>query len=51
MNPVAIFVGVLVWGWIFGIWGLFLGVPILLVIKAVCDRIEELTPVGELLGE
>lgn len=51
MNPVAIFVGVLVWGWIFGIWGLFLGVPILLVIKAVCDRIEALTPVGELLGE
>ena len=51
MNPVAVFVGVLAWGWILGIWGLFLGVPILLAIKAVCDRIEALTPVGELLGE
>lgn len=51
MNPVAVFVGVLVWGWVLGIWGLFLGVPILLAIKAVCDRIEALTPVGELLGE
>ncbi len=51
MNSVAVFVGVLVSGWILGIWGLFLGVPILVAIKTVCDRIESLTPLGELLGE
>ena len=51
MNPVAIFVGVLAWGWLWGIWGLLLGVPILVVIKAVCDRTEGLTFVGEMLGE
>jgi predicted PurR-regulated permease PerM len=51
MNPVAVFVGVLAWGWLWGVWGLFLGVPVLLAIKAVCDRIDELKPVGELLGE
>jgi predicted PurR-regulated permease PerM len=51
MNPVAVFVGVLAWGWLWGVWGLFLGVPILLAIKAVCDRIDDLKPVGELLGE
>lgn len=50
MNPVAIFVGVLAWGWLWGIWGLLLGVPILVVIKAICDRIEDLKPVGEFLG-
>jgi predicted PurR-regulated permease PerM len=50
MNPVAIFVGVLAWGWLWGIWGLLLGVPILVVIKAICDRIEDLRPVGEFLG-
>ena len=50
MNPVAIFVGVLAWGWLWGIWGLLLGVPILVVIKAVCDRIDNLKPVGEFLG-
>lgn len=50
MNPVAIFVGVLAWGWIWGIWGLLLGVPILGVIKAICDRIDDLKPVGEFLG-
>ena len=51
MNPVAIFVGVLTWGWLWGIWGLFLGMPILLAIKAVCDRVDGLKGVGELLGE
>ena len=50
MNPVAVFVGVLWWGWLWGVWGLLLGVPILVAIKAVCDRVEDLQAVGELLG-
>ncbi|MES2950850.1 MAG: AI-2E family transporter [Pseudomonadota bacterium] len=50
MNPVAVFVGVLAWGWLWGIWGLLLGVPILVVIKAICDRIEDFKSVGEFLG-
>ena len=51
MNPVAVFAGVLAWGWLWGIWGLFLGVPILMVTKVVCDRVENFKAVGELLGE
>ena len=51
MNPLAIFVGVLAWGWLWGVWGLFLGVPILMAIKAVCDRVDDLKAVGELLGD
>jgi predicted PurR-regulated permease PerM len=51
MNPVAIFVGLLFWSWIWGIWGAVLAVPMLMMIKAVCDHIEDLQPVGELLGE
>ena len=51
MNPLAIFVGVLGCGWLWGIAGLFLGVPILLTTKAVCDRVDELKAVGELLGD
>ncbi len=50
MSPVAIFVGVLAWGWLWGVWGLLLGVPILVIIKAVCDRIDDLKPVGEFLS-
>ena len=50
MSAFAVFVGVLVFGWLWGIWGLLLGVPILMVLKSICDRIDELKPVGELLG-
>jgi predicted PurR-regulated permease PerM len=51
MNPVAIFVGLLFWTWIWGVWGTLLAVPMLMMCKAVCDHIEDLQPVGELLGE
>lgn len=50
MNPVAVFIGVLGWGWLWGVWGLLLGIPIMMVVKAVCDRVDHLKPVGELLG-
>lgn len=50
LNAVSVFVGVLAFGWLWGVWGLVLGMPILLMVKAVCDRVEELHPVGELLG-
>jgi predicted PurR-regulated permease PerM len=50
MNPVAIFIGVFAWGWLWGVWGLLLGVPILVVIKAICDRVDDLKPGGEFLG-
>jgi predicted PurR-regulated permease PerM len=50
MNPVAVFIGVLAWGWMWGVWGLLLGIPILMAVKAVCDRVDGLKPVGELLG-
>ena len=51
MNAVSIFVGVLAWGWLWGAWGLLLGVPILMVVKSICDRVDDLKPVGEFLGE
>ena len=50
MSPFAVFVGVLAFGWLWGAVGLILGVPILMVVKTVCDRVDELKPVGEFLG-
>lgn len=50
MSPFVVFVGVVAFGWLWGAAGLILGVPILLVVKAVCDRVEEFKPVGEFLG-
>ena len=51
LNPVAVFVGMLAWGWLWGLWGLLLGVPLLMVVKTVCDRVDDLSPIGELLGQ
>jgi predicted PurR-regulated permease PerM len=51
MNAVAVFVGVLAFGWLWGLWGLLLAVPVLAAIKAVCDRVDELKAIGELLGD
>ncbi|MDO8718111.1 MAG: AI-2E family transporter [Polaromonas sp.] len=50
MSPVAVFVGLLAWGWLWGVWGLLLGIPILMMIKSVCDRVDDLKPIGEFLG-
>lgn len=50
MNAVTVFVGVLAFGWLWGVWGLLLGVPILTTLKAICDRVEDLKPIGELMG-
>jgi predicted PurR-regulated permease PerM len=51
MNAVAIFVGLLFWGWVWNVWGMLLAVPMLVVIKAICDHVEDFKPVSELLGE
>jgi predicted PurR-regulated permease PerM len=50
MNATASFVGLLFFGWIWGLWGLLLGIPILAIVKTICDHNEDWKPVGELLG-
>jgi len=50
ISPFVVFVSLLFFGWLWGVWGLLLGVPMLMVTKSICDRIEGLQPVGELLG-
>ena len=50
MNPVAVFVGLLAWGWLWGVWGLLLGIPILMITKSICDRVDDLALVSEFLG-
>ena len=51
MGLVVSFVALIFWGWMWGIWGLLLGVPIMMVVKSVCDKVEDLQGVGELLGD
>jgi predicted PurR-regulated permease PerM len=41
---------VLLFGWLWGVPGLLLGVPILMIVKSICDHVEDLKPIGELLS-
>jgi predicted PurR-regulated permease PerM len=50
MNTTASFVGLLFFSWIWGLWGVLLAIPILAIVKAICDRNEDWKAVGELLG-
>jgi len=43
LNVVTVFLALLIWGWLWGIWGLLLGVPIMMAIDAVCERVEGLS--------
>jgi predicted PurR-regulated permease PerM len=51
MNSAAVFVSLLFWGWLWGIWGMLLSVPIIVIVKVVSQHIEQLHPLSELLGE
>ena len=50
-NEVAVFIGLFFWSFVWGIWGTLLAVPMMVAVKACCDRIEDLKPLGELLGD
>lgn len=51
MNSAAIFISLLFFTWLWGVWGMLLGIPIIVIIKVACVHIEHLQPVAELLGE
>jgi predicted PurR-regulated permease PerM len=51
LNPVALFVGLAFWWWIWGIPGAFVAVPLMATFKIFCDHIETLAPIGEFLGQ
>jgi predicted PurR-regulated permease PerM len=50
LNPVVIFVSLMFFVWLWGVPGALLAVPLLVTTKAVCDRIANLSSVGELLS-
>jgi predicted PurR-regulated permease PerM len=51
LNPVALFVGLAFWWWIWGIPGAFIAVPLMATFKIFCDHIDSLAPIGEFLGQ
>lgn len=51
MNSAAVFISLLFFTWLWGVWGMLLGIPLIVIIKVICVHIEHLQPVAELLGE
>jgi predicted PurR-regulated permease PerM len=51
MNSAAVFISLLFWGWLWGIWGMLLAIPIIVIIKVVSQHVEQLHPLAELLGD
>jgi predicted PurR-regulated permease PerM len=51
MNTAAVFVSLLFWAWLWGVWGMLLGIPIIVIVKVVSQHVEQLHSVAELLGD
>ena len=49
LSPVAIFIAIIFWGWLWGVIGALLAVPLLASIKIICERFEPLRPIAEFL--
>jgi predicted PurR-regulated permease PerM len=50
LNPVVIFLSLMFWGWMWGIPGALVAVPLLMALKILCDHVEGLAPIGEFLS-
>jgi len=50
VNAAVLFIVLLFFAWLWGVWGLLLGAPLVAIAKVICDRIKSLKPIGELLG-
>ena len=41
----------LFWAWLWGVWGMLLSIPIIVIVKVVSEHVEQLESLAELLGE
>ncbi|PHQ31662.1 AI-2E family transporter [Rhodopirellula bahusiensis] len=50
MSPVLVFLSIVIWGWMWGIMGVFLSVPILIAARMACEGYDDLRPLAMILG-
>jgi predicted PurR-regulated permease PerM len=50
MSSLAVFIGLLLWTWVWGAWGTVLAVPMLVIIKSTADHVPHLRPLGRLMA-
>jgi predicted PurR-regulated permease PerM len=51
MNTAAVFVSLLFWAWLWGVWGMLLSIPIIVIVKVVAQHVEQFGAAAELLGD
>ena len=50
LNPVVVFLWLIFWGWMWGIAGALMAVPLLVIVKIICERVEPLGAISEFIG-
>jgi predicted PurR-regulated permease PerM len=50
MNALTIFIGLMLWTWLWGGWGTILAVPMLVILKSTADHVPGLSRVGRLMA-
>jgi predicted PurR-regulated permease PerM len=50
MSALAVFIGLLLWTWLWGVWGTVLAVPMLVIVKSIADHVRSLRPVARLMA-
>ena len=51
LNSAAVFISLLFWSWLWGVWGMLLSIPIIVIVKVVSQHVEQLHAMAELLGD
>ena len=49
MNTASVFIGLLFWAWLWGVWGMLLAIPIIVIINVIAQHVKDLRPLAELL--
>lgn len=50
LSPVLVLLSLIFWGWLWGVWGMILAVPITSTLKIVCENVEALQPLSVLMS-
>lgn len=50
LNPIVVFASLMFWGWMWGLGGIILAVPLLTITKLVTEAFETTTPVARLIS-
>lgn len=51
MNTTVVFVSLIFWGWLWGVWGMLLSFPIMVVLAVIARHVDTLRTASELMGD